>query len=385
MRKSTVFSQVIKHIPRSFFDAAVRRHKADHGIRHLNCWTWFGALLFGQLTGHDSIRSIERVFAHSEKQIKTLGFSPIRRSTFADANQRRPLPLLEEIFSYLFARAKTMAPSHAFKSIHSQILALDASVIDLSLKLMPWARFRSDEACLKLHTAIDLAGDLPELVVIGPGNVQDMKMARQRLSFKAGTTVIFDKGYSSYRWYQQITEEGVYFVTRMKTWAKFKVVRSRKTNRSQGYICDQDVYFNSQIGRESRLGKLRRISYRDPNTQKKLIFLTNRFDLDTETICALYKARWKVELFFKTLKQNLKIKKFLGTTLHAVHAQIWVALIAYLLIQIIRFASKSNVSFPSTMAVLGVFILSKCSLEVLLGQLPPRMPADKYFHADQTS
>lgn len=369
MKQSTVFSQVIKLIPRTYFEAAVRRHKGDRGIRQLNCWTWFGALLFGQLTGHDSIRSIERVFAYSEKHMKSLGLSSIRKSTFADANQKRPLALLEDVFFYLLTQAKLKAPTSGFK-IQGQLLALDASVIDLSLKLMPWARFRSDEACLKLHTAIDLAGDLPEIVVICPGTVQDMKMARQRMSFKPETTIIFDKGYSNYSWYQSLIEEKVFFVTRMKTYPKFKVVSSRKTNRSKGYLCDQEIYIKGKTAGKSRLGKLRRISYRDPKTKKKLVFLTNRFDLNTEIICALYKARWSVELFFKTIKQNLKIKKFLGTTPHAVHAQIWVALIAYLLIQIIRFGNRTHISVPATMAILSVLIFSKMPLTILLGQLP---------------
>jgi hypothetical protein len=369
MGQPTVFSQIIKLVPRSEFQASVYRHRGDHGVRNLDCWTWFGALLFGQLTGHDSIRAIERVFAHSDPQMRTLGFGPVRRSTLADANQKRPLDILEDTFSYLLNRAKVHAPSHGFPLL-GKALALDASVISLSLKLMPWARFSGVDASIKLHTAIDLAGDLPELVVIGPGNVQDMKMARRRFRFQPGTTVIFDKGYSNFTWYRQLDDQGVFFVTRQKDHAVFKVVRSQPTDRTQGYICDQEIYVLGRTAERAGLGKLRRISYRDPATGKKLVFLTNRFDLDTKTICDLYKARWRVELFFKTLKQNLKIKKFLGTTLHAVQAQIWVALIAYLLIQTLRFSFKTSISIPDTMAVLGVLLLLKEPLSRLLGRLP---------------
>lgn len=369
MAQPTVFSQIIKLIPRTEFEASVHRYNGDHGIRQMDCWTWFGALLFGQLTGHDSIRAIERVFAHSDSKMKSLGFGAVRKSTLADANQKRPLEILEDTFSCLLKRAKAHAPSHGFP-FDGRVFALDASVIDLSLKLMPWARFRSNEACIKLHTAIDLAGDLPEMVVVGPGNVQDMKMARNCFQFKTGSTVIFDKGYSNYKWYQKLSDQGVFFITRQKDFVKFKVACSRKTDRTRGHICDQEIYVISQTARRSKLGKLRRISYRDPETGKKLVFLTNRFDLDTQTVCDLYKARWSVELFFKTLKQNLKIKKFLGTTFHAVQAQIWVALIAYLLVQILRFSMKARISVPDTMAVLGVLLLMREPLKQLLGVLP---------------
>lgn len=379
MGQTTVFSQVIKLIPRTEFQTSVHRHNGDHGIRRLDCWSWLGALLFGQLTGHDSIRAIERVFAHSDSQMRSLGFGPVRKSTLADANQTRPLEILEDVFAMLLKRAKAAAPGHGFP-FRGHVLALDSSVIDLSLKLMPWARFRQDEACLKLHTAIDLAGDLPELVVIGPGTVQDMKTARLRFQFKSGTTVIFDKGYSQYAWYRKLDDDGVFFVTRQKDFARFKVLGSKKTDRTQGYICDQEIYIAGDVAKKAGLKslKLRRIAYRDPATGKELIFLSNRFDLETKMICDLYKARWKVELFFKTLKQNLKIKKFLGTTPHAVKAQIWVALIAYLMVQILRFSMKAKISVPDTMAVLGVLLLMREPLSKLLGSLPrvTRHPRD---------
>lgn len=369
MSQPTVFSQIIKLIPRSEFESIVFKHQGNRGVRTLDCWSWFGALLFGQLTGHDSIRAIERVFANSDPQMGQLGFGPVKKSTLADANQRRPLEILEDVFAYLLKRAKSQSPKHRFGFV-GQILALDASVINLSLKLMPWAQKSSTEACIKLHTAIDLAGDLPEIVVLEHGKVQDMKVARQQMKFKAGSTIIFDKGYSNYKWLQSLTDTHVHFVTRIKDYVSFKVVCSRKTDRTQGHICDQEIYFKNRTASRAKLGKLRRIAFRDPKTGKKLVFLTNRFDLDTATICDLYKARWNVELFFKTLKQNLKIKKFLGVTAHAVYAQIWVALIVYLMIQVLRFSYKAKISIPDTMAVIGVLLLLREPLSRLLGRLP---------------
>jgi putative transposase len=369
MSQPTVFSQIIKLIPRSEFESFVFNHSGNHGVRNLDCWTWFGALLFGQLTGHDSIRAIERVFANSNSQMNRLGFGTVKRSTLADANQRRPLDILEDVFGYLLKKAKSQAPNHDFR-FKGQVLALDASVISLSLKLMPWAQKNLQEASVKLHTAIDLAGNIPEIVVIGPGEIQDMKMARKAMKFSSGSTIIFDKGYSSYSWYQSLTESKVFFVTRMKDDAKFKVTKSRVTDRTQGHMCDQEGYVKGRVATVAKLGKLRRISFKDPQNGKKLVFLTNRFDLDTQSVCDLYKARWRVELFFKTLKQNLKIKKFLGTTPHAVHAQIWVALITYLMVQIIRHSYKATVSVPDAMAVIGVLLLLREPLSRLMGDLP---------------
>lgn len=366
--QSTVFSQVIKLIPRRDFEKLVEKHQADRSIRRFDSWTWFGVLLFGQLTGRDSIRPLERVFNHAPG-LKILGFSNVHRSTFADANQRRPIELLEDVFRLLLSKAQTCAPRHSFK-IKTPLLALDASVIDLSLKLMPWARFDKQRANVKIHAAINLNGNLPEIIVVEKGRIQDMKITRDRIKFSSGSTLIFDKGYSNYRWYQDLTDAGIFFVTRMKDYVRFKVVKSKKTSRSLGYLCDQEVYVKSQTAKRSRLGKLRRVAYRDPQSGKKLVFMTNRFDLKTEEVCALYKARWQVELFFKAIKQNLKIKKFVGTSARAVSVQIWTAVIAFVLVQLIRFMCAPTLSLPATIAVLATLIFEKRPLAHLLGDQP---------------
>lgn len=370
MAQNTVFAQVIKQIPRSVFQSLVFKHNADKFIRSMDSWTWFGALLFGQLTGHDSIRAIERVFASSDPKFNSLGFSSVRRSTLADANQRRPLALLEDIFSYVLSETHKVAnKKHGFK-LRGPILALDSTTIELSLKLCPWAEFYAHRSAMKLHTAIDIASNVPQFAVIDIARYQDLPTIKKRSDqFVKGSMVLFDRGYLSYQWMNDLTQRQVSFVTRARDCFHFKVRQSQKTDRTQGYLCDQII---SPIGDRGHryTGYLRRVAYRDPDTKKKLIFLTNRFDLATKTICDLYKARWKVELFFKTLKQNLKIKKFLGISSHAVKAQIWTALIAYLLIQMIRFNLKTSISIPDTMAVLGTLALLKEPLVKLLGKLP---------------
>lgn len=305
--------------------------------------------------------------------MRNLGFNSVRKSTLADANQNRPIEILEDIFSYLVKRAQRLAPKHKFP-FKGHISVLDSSIIRLSLQLMPWSWSHRQYGSVKLHTTIDLAGDLPEAVVLEQGRIQDMRVAKDHFKFAKGTTIIFDKGYSDYGWYRELNDNGVFFVTRMKDYARFKVVKSRKTDRTLGHICDQEIYIKGQVAfyNKKLRAKLRRIRYRDPDTGKKLVFLTNRFDLSTQTICDLYKARWKVELFFKTLKQNLKIKKFLGTSFHAVKAQIWVALIAFILVQIWRLSLKTNITVPDAMAVIGTLLLLKEPLKRLLGPLPSR-------------
>jgi putative transposase len=369
MSQSTVFSQVIKLIPRTQFESIVYKHNADKGLRSMNCWTWFGALLFGQLTGHDSIRAIERIFATSDSKMQKLGLGPVRRSTLADANRTRPLEVLEDLFHFVLGQAQALAPKKSGFRFHGQVLALDSTTIELCLSLSPWAKFHHDKGATKLHTAIDIAGDLPLFTVITDGRVADIRAAREQIHFVPGTTVVFDRGYVDYAWLNELNQTEVWFVTRTKSNCQFKVVESRSTNRTRGHICDQIIYLKSQKGKCYQ-GKLRRITFRDPETGKRLTFLTNRFDLATQTICDLYKARWKVELFFKTMKQYLRVKKFLGTSANAVKAQILVALIAYLLVQILRFTVKTSISIADAMAVVGTLLLLKEPLKRILGDLP---------------
>jgi putative transposase len=369
MGYASVFSQIIKHIPRGTFDSIVRKHLGDKGVRTLDCWTWFGALLFGQLTGHDSIRAIERLFAHGQGKLVSLGLGDVRKSTLADANRTRPIAILEDLFKVLLANVERVAPKQHRLRFKGPLFALDTTTIKLCLSLSPWAHLHHNKGGCKIHTAIDLANDLPQFAVITQGNRSDIAIAKKITYFKKGATVIFDKGYVDYTWFNQFNQDGIFFVTRFKDNSQFKVVESRQTNRTQGFLCYQIIYLKSHRGRRYQ-GKLRRIRYREPDTGRRLTFLTNRFDLTTSTICDIYKARWDVEVFFKTLKQNLRIKKFLGTSENAVKAQIWVALIAYLLVMLLRLLSRSSISMPDAMAVVGSLLLLNASIAVLLGQLP---------------
>jgi len=369
MAKTTVFSQIIKLISRLEFEAITSKHQGNKGTRTLDCWTWFGALLFGQLTGHNSIRAIERVFAHSNPKMAKLGFGPVRKSTLADANRDRPVAIFEDLFESVLETANRAAPIKNGFRFKGDIYALDSTTINLCLELCPWAKFHHSKGAVKLHTAIDIAGNLPRFNIVTEGKRHDLKAIKNQIFFPPNSIVLFDRAYIDYEWLNSLNQDKVYFVSRTKSNMKFKVVESRKTDRTRGHICDQIIYLKSHKGSTYK-GKIRRITYRDPDTKKRLTFITNRFDLATQTICDLYKARWKVELFFKTLKQHLKVKKFIGTSSNAVKAQILVALIAYLLVQILRFDYKSNISIADAMAVVGTLLLLKESLKVILGDLP---------------
>lgn len=332
MGYSSVFSQVVNLVPRSEFEAIVSKYNGDRGVRTLDCWTWFGALLFGQMSGHDSIRAIERVFAHKDPQMQRMGFGPVRRSTLADANMVRPVAVLEDLFQYCLRRAYDHAPKKHRLKFAGDVFAMDSTTIELCLYLCPWAKFhheKTGKGAAKLHTAIDIANDLPQFAVVTDGRTHDIRVARDQIlkQFKKGDTVVIDRGYVNYGFMNTMNQAGIYFVVRAKSNCRYKVVDWEETNRTRGIMADQEIYLNSLKGGDYE-GTLRRVSFREPDTGRWLVFLTNRMDLSAKAICAIYKSRWDVELFFKTLKQNLRIKKFLGNTVNAVKSQILVALIA---------------------------------------------------------
>ena len=383
MAQNSVFSQIIKLIPRREFEKSVRKHHGDKKVRSFNCWSWFGSLLFSQLSGHDSIRSLERLFAIGNKEFRKLGFSDrIRKSTLADANHKRPVVILEEIFQNTLKLLEKHPHRKSSFKFQSPVFALDSSFIRLCLTLCPWSYFSSSDekrkrpafGGIKLHTAIDLAGEIPEFVHLktGTGHVNvDHQVSLEHFHFKKGSVVVMDRGYWKTEYLSELTSQGVFFVTRQLKRLKFRVAKSRKVDRTRGHLCDQDIYLTGKKIKNSYAhGKLRRIVYRDPETNKDITFITNRFDLATQTIADLYKSRWRVELFFKCLKQNLKIKKFLGFSENAVKAQVWVALIAYMLLQYLRLTMRSCISMPDTKAVIGTLLLLKLPLKTLLGKLP---------------
>jgi hypothetical protein len=296
-----------------------------------------------------------------------LGIDLVKRSTLSDANETRNPAILEKIFYMLLNRTQFHAPDHSFR-FKGKILAFDSTTINLCLSLCPWAQFHHGKGAFKLHTAIDLAGNLPTFMVMTAGKVHDVMVAKWQ-KFKTGTTLLMDRAYVDFGWLFNLTETGVYFVTRMKSNCQFKVRQSFEKNKKKGICADQEIRLTGMGGKKYFV-PLRRISYRNPETGDHYIFITNRFDLSAKTICDLYKARWNVELFFKTMKGQLQIDKFVGTSVNAVLWQVWTAMIAYLLISLIRFINKVKWSVPSIKAALAVALFQKIDLKRLFTGLP---------------
>jgi putative transposase len=347
----------------------VNRYDGDKRTRTLKCWSQFGALLFGQLTGHNALRSISTALQTQSQFLGHLGLSPVKRSTLSDANESRNPKILEDVFYQLLNRTQKLAPKSKFR-FKGKILAMDATTINLCLNLCPWAGFHHGKGGMKIHTAIDLDGNLPNFMIMTSAKVHDIKAAR-RVTFEPKTTVIADRAYSDFRWLHQLQTQGSYFVTRLKDNIQFKVRKSFNKISSKGIKADQEIRLTGKQTRKKYPITLRRISYCDSETKQSYVFITNRFDLAAKTICDLYKARWKVELFFKTLKGQLQIDKFVGTTVNAVLWQLWTAMIAYLLVSTIRFLNKVKWSVPSTMAALAVTLFQKTHLARVFANAPP--------------
>ena len=371
VHRRTVLNQLLDFIPRHEFQKAVSEVNGDRRVRKLNCWTQFVTQLFGQLTGHCSVRSTIAAFNTQHRFFYHLGVSTVKRSTLCEANEHRNPDVLKAIFYYLLNRTQAEAPGHRFR-FKGKVLAFDSTLISLCLSICSWAQFRHEKGAFKLHTAIDLAGNLPTIAVLSPGKTHDIRVARVQ-SFEKGTTVIMDKAYIDYAWLASLEDQGVYFVTRAKDNMAYKVRECRPKLKSKGVCADQLIRLSSTAGKEyPKL--LRRVSYRNPEDGKHYVFITNRMDLSAKTICDLYKSRWEVELFFKTLKGQLQIEKFAGTSENAVKWQIWTALIAYLLTMLIKFKNRIKWTTPCILGAISVTLFQKTSIADIFKKVARESP-----------
>jgi hypothetical protein len=381
MARFSVFSQFCKYIPRNQFQSWAKELEADRFIRKFDCWSWLNCLLFSQLSGHDSLRALVRVFALNKKEFHGLGISAPCRSTLSDANQKRPIELLEKVFEHCLSLVQKI-PRKNKLSLDMKIFLVDSTFVRLCLNLCPWSRSGGHAqggsgayAGIKIHTGIDLAGSIPEFIYIksGPERTNaDLMIAEKKLTLIPDTTYVFDRGYWSAMFFEQIHTAKAYFVIRHARNTRFKVEKCLPIEPGSGITSDHIVYFSKNKTRKRFKGKLRKIRYVEPDTGKIFIFITNRFDLPAKTICEIYKSRWEIEIFFKTIKQNLKIKKFLGLSEHAVKAQIFAALIAYLLIAIEKLTHRSGIPMVDIMAIAMTCLLLKTPLKHILSQFRPR-------------
>lgn len=327
---NTVFSQLLKLIPRHEFEALAKQHHSGRSFRTASRWSQFVAMAMAQLAGRNSLRDIIENIAAQAHRLYHLGSAKLSRSNLSRINDTKPYSLYEALFGKLLRRCQGVVPGHSFR-FNNPLYSLDASTIDLCLSVFPWADFRTTKGAIKLHIGLNHAGYLPEFVTVTAGKNHDVTVGRT-LEFPKGSIVAIDKGYNDYTWYKQLTDKGVFFVTRIKTNAQYRTVCRRPVLNNKGLTCDQTIEFTGiQTAKKCPI-RLRRIGYRDAETGKQYVFLTNNFTLCARTIADIYKARWQVELFFKWIKQNLKIRSFVGTSKNAVMTQVWIALCIYLLL-----------------------------------------------------
>ena len=352
-RFSSMFSQLLKLFPRTEFQVLVKRNHAERHARGFTCWGQFVAMLFCQLGRAHSLREICGGLASCEGKLSHLGITAPSRSTLAYANAHRPWQLYRAVFDELLSRCQPLAAGRRKFRFKNKLVSLDSSVIDLCAKLYDWAKFCRTKGAVKLHMLLDHDGYLPSFCVITDGKTHDVRVAR-RLRFDPGTIVVMDRGYVDYAWFGRLTSQGVFFVTRLKDNATYKVVEKREVPyHTRGLVLRDEVIQLTGSGAETKCPHpLRRIEFYDETSELLLVFLTNNLRFGSTTIAAIYKDRWQIELFFKALKQNLKVKTFVGTSANALKVQIWTALIAMLILKYLQLKSSFGWSLSNLLALL---------------------------------
>jgi len=366
---STVFSQLLRLVSRHEFQSLANQHHQGQALRKISRWDQFVSLIMAQLSGRQSLRDIEaNMNAQSASQYH-LGVRRIAKSSLARVNENQPYTLYEALFEKLVGRCRGCSLQHKFR-FKNPLYSLDSSLIELSLTIFPWADHNRSKAAMKLHVGLDHAGHFPAFATITDGVRHDVPVGRE-FDFPKGSMVVIDKGYTDYGWYKQLTEKGIYFVTRQRANAKYRVVERRIANRGQGVTSDQIIELTGLQLKNKAMPSLRRIGYRDADSGKHYVFLTNHFKLSARTIADVYKDRWQVELFFKAIKQNLKIHAFVGNSRNAVLTQIWIALCAYLILSYLKFLSKTGWSEQRILRLLQANLFSKKDLMALIRPSPP--------------
>jgi len=367
---NTILSQILKLVPRHEFETLAKQHHSGRSFRTASRWSQFVVLMMAQMAGRNSLRDIVENISAQAHRLYHLGSAKLSKSNLSRINEDKPYALYEALFGKLLGRCQGKVPGHDFR-FKNPLYSLDASTIDLCLSVFPWADFRTTKGAIKLHVGLNHAGYLPEFVTVTEGSTHEVNIGKL-LAFPKGSMIAMDRGYNDYGWYKSLTDKGIFFVTRLKKNANYRVVERHEVNKKQGITSDQIIEFTGiQTAKKCPI-QLRRIGYRDPETGKHYVFLTNHFKLVSRTIADIYKARWQVELFFKWIKQNLKIKSFIGTSKNAVMTQIWIALCVYLLLAFLKFQSKLKKSMQQMLRLLQLNSFEKRDLMALLRGDPPR-------------
>src|SRR5450432_3443314 len=363
----TVFSQLMDCLPWSTFTRLVARYRGDFSVQTLPCAEQYRAMAFAQLTYRESLRDIEACLSAQPGKLYHMGFhGPVRRSTLADANQTRNWRIYAEFAQRLIAQARRLYVGESLSvDLKETVYALDSTTIDLCLSLFPWAHFRSTKAAVKMHTLLDLRGNIPSFIHVSDGKMHDVH-ALDMILPEAGAIYVMDRGYVDFARLYGLHEAGAFFVTRAKSNFNAHRVYSAATDRTTGVIADQTIALDGHYTRRDYPVHLRRVRFRDPETGKTLVFLTNLTAQPALTICDLYKSRWQVELFFKWIKQHLRIKQFYGTSQNAVKTQIWIAVSIYVLVAIVKKRLNISASLYEMLQILSLTMFEKTSLNTLL-------------------
>ncbi len=360
----TLFAQLMDFLPWTSFARIVKRYDGDHRVRTLRCTEHFRVMSFAQLTYRESLRDIEACLSAQSAKLYRMGFrGPIPRSTLADANERRDWRMYAEFAHLLIRRARRLyADDPLGVDLTNTVYALDATTIDLCLSLFPWAPFRSTKAAVKMHTLLDLRGAIPSFIHISDGKLHDVNVLDILLP-EPGAFYIMDRAYLDFERLYALKQAGAFFVTRAKTNTAARRIYSATIDRTTGIICDQTVALTGFYSKQSYPEHLRRVRFRDPETGKRLVFLTNNFAVPTATVCNLYKSRWQVELFFKWIKQHLRIKRFYGTSENAVKTQIWIAVSVYILVAIVKKQLQIDASLHTLLQILSLTLFEKMPIQ----------------------
>jgi hypothetical protein len=366
---NTVYNQLLQLIPRHEFEKAVKTYGGDRYVKYFSCWQQFITLLYSQIRGKDSLRDIELSLKSQANRWYHVGLKDIKRSTLSDANNSRDYRIYEELFYSLHNRCKSITPKHKFRFKNS-LYSLDATTIDLCLSLFPWAKFRKRKGAIKMHCLYDHSGALPSFLVITDGKKHDVRVAKENSPPLLPDSIIsMDKAYIDFKWLYDLDRGGIYFVTRAKKNLNYLVIGQQEATegaRKKGVLFDQAIKLKGYYPSKDYPKKLRLVGFVDPETGKEFRFLTNNFALAASTIAQIYKSRWQIELFFKWIKQNLKIKSFLGTTKNAVLTQVWVAMCYYLLLSYIKYQTKYAYSLLEFSRMFAETIFERISLIDLL-------------------
>lgn len=373
-----LFAQLMDFLPWTTFARYVQRYGGDRRVRTLTCAEQYRVMAFAQLSYRESLRDIEVCLSAQASKLYHMGLrEPVHRSTLADANESRDWRIYADFAQRLIAQARALYASEDLGlELSNTVYALDSTTIDLCLSVFPWAHFRSTKSAVKMHTLLDLRGNIPSFIHISDGKHADVHVLDQ-LPMEPGAIYVMDRGYVDFDRLHRLHQSGAFFVTRAKSNMNFHRVYSATTDRSTGIICDQAIALDGFYVKQDYPTHLRRIRFKDATSGKTLIFLTNHMALSATTVCALYKHRWQVELFFKWIKQHLRIKNFFGTSENAVKTQIWIAVSVYVLVAIVKKRLKLEPSLYTLLQILSVTLFEKMPIQQAFAANPAKINLHK--------